>query len=169
MTTPTTLTTTQLMWLCALYGRECPACHGTIINCHHCNGTGRVPLLEGVREPCPNAALWPGRHDGMTHDYAWGKGTLVNEPVCTRCHSLGWTPTEDVWKWLAHAEYYYILEGPWPSKIVNEAIDHRMRKVMGDRIVEDFKRSFFESVEQALRPLAINAAEAQEWVKRNIA
>ncbi len=71
------LTTRQLMAVSALYERE------------YVNGIGethRTLLLKGVREPCICAK--------NALQYCPSKGELWD------CHGLGWTPTEDAWKWL---------------------------------------------------------------------
>ena len=140
------MTTKQLVWLCILYEWWCPDCRGAgaveekayppgqaVTTCSRCHGTGRIPLLEGVREPC-----------GGVDSYG------CDGDNCTACHGLDWIPTEDAWRWLWIAESKDVLA--WSVS----------------RTAEIFKYEFYHALELALRPLAINAAEAQEWVRENI-
>ena len=46
-----------------------------------CNGTGRVPLLPGLRKPCI--------------------GGFNDNGVCDRCQGRGWVPETDGWKVLS--------------------------------------------------------------------
>ncbi len=166
MTTPTTLTTTQLQWLCAMYERECPGPIDPItsifinyrvlvgggVECDVCRAKStvapyfynlkhvRVPLLEGVRTPC----LAGPDCEGTKRN---------NHRGCTVCHGLGWTPTEDAWKWLATAKHF------------TQDFDPQGTKYPGLSLPEKVKAEFFTKAEAALQSLAINAAEAQEWVK----
>ncbi|MBI4029415.1 MAG: hypothetical protein HY376_03550 [Candidatus Blackburnbacteria bacterium] len=60
------------------------------------------------------------------------------------CYALGYTPTEDVWKWIEQCinlDYQFMVSGP---------------------------TQFFESLNDILRPLAVNAADVQEWVEKEI-
>ena len=158
MTTPTTLTTTQLQWLCALYERECKCgCHGYFGQgdngpleplCQEGKCTGRIPLLEGVREPCYHYSdTYPSRN------------TVVQYKLCPFCCGLGWPPTEDAWRWLKASNKAFGLLPPGPSSTVSEVQRYAL---CGD------SGQFFVWLEKALRPLAVNAAEAEKWVRENI-
>ena len=56
-----------------------------------CGGTGKVPLLEGVREKC-RAII--GGHE-------------VN---CEVCQGRGWVPTTDLWKWFEAGQKCFAQE-----------------------------------------------------------
>ncbi len=147
------LTTHQLIWLCAMYGRECPGeyhhltgegkscCLSPITRAPilDCGGTGRLPLLEGVREPC-------------TLEWETASGEPLSYKSCPVCYGLGWIPTEDVWRWFETAETLKL-------SMLN------LLKLKGRT---DITYAFFENLSEALRPLAVNAVEAQEWVERNV-
>ena len=156
MTTPTPLTTTQLQWVDAMYVRTCPryqfgesepSCAS--LHCKGgCGGTGRIPLLEGVREPCYHYSdTYPSRN------------TVVQYKLCPFCCGLGWTPTEDAWRWLKASNKAFGLLPPGPSSTVSEVQRYAL---CGD------SDQFFVWLEKALRPLAVNAAEAEKWVRENI-
>lgn len=139
----TGLTVKQLMWCCARYEQACPylepnqgKCRDDSIGfiCSECGGTSRVPLLPGVREPCPEC-------EGTAKRQIEKDGPIYN---CDVCYALGYTPTEDVWKWIEQCinlDYQFMVSGP---------------------------TQFFESLNDILRPLAVNAADVQEWVEKEI-
>ena len=53
-----------------------------------CLGSGRVPLLEGVREKCDC-------------DYHIGRGGIwVSNAGCPKCRGLGWGPSTDLWAYI---------------------------------------------------------------------
>ena len=156
MTTPTTLTTTQLMWLCAMYEQQClqpvwvgtstgKPLHGTVfVERCECKGTNRIPLLEGVREPCRKI-----------HSVYYRKGLTsgVRSVNCQEAGCLGWTPTEEAWTWL-------VLPGS-----IHFSKKHYKRLAFSALKGES---CFFTALEEPLRPLAINAAEAEQFVKENV-
>ena len=91
----------KLQLALAMAGKECPTCEGTrvvrvcdgggdwqIWNCEVCHGTGKVPLLELVREKCPRCG---------------GYGFLTemggDDILCSSCQGRGWIPSTDPWKW----------------------------------------------------------------------
>ncbi len=129
------MNTHQLMWLCARYERKCQGAHqetdtGFVYPlCFTCKGTGRIPLLEGVREPC----IFHHKPNGDV-SYA-----------CEMTHCLGWTPTEDMWEWFKAARRVFPKEAYQPY-------------------IEQGKDAFFSDLRECLCLLAVNAAEAQDWV-----
>ena len=109
-----------------------------------CNGTGRIPLLEGVREPCRKI------HSVYYRKGLTSGGRSVN---CQEAGCLGWTPTEEAWTWL-------VLPGS-----IHFSKKHYKRLAFSALKGES---CFFTALEEPLRPLAINAAEAEQFVKENV-
>ena len=57
-------------------------------SCSECRGTGRVPLLPGLRKPCSQA---------------WGRPHYSLSPyTCSSCQGRGWVPETDGWKVLSY-------------------------------------------------------------------
>ena len=79
---------------------SCPTCRG--------KGTRRIPLLEGVRETCPNQHMYS---DGQT-------GPEVPHNLKCQCHGLGYRPTENAGAWLraAHAISLTVEFVKYPDK-----------------------------------------------------
>ncbi len=98
-------------------------------------------LLEGVREPCND--IWERMPFAEVAKLPIGA-------LCPTCKCLGRIPTKNTWKWLWAASYYGVSA----------------RSIT--RTVDDFKYEFFCDLEGRLTPLAVNAAEAEKWVKENI-
>ena len=74
--------------LCLAKG-PCPSCGfysnpHVIAKCQTCHGTGKVPLLEGVREKCPS-----------THTEHWN-GDKWQLQDCDRCQGRGWVPSQEL-------------------------------------------------------------------------
>ncbi len=146
----------QLMWLCAKYERKCQGAHqetdtGFVYPlCLTCKGTGRIPLLEGVREPC----------DGNEIGYC-----VAPKFPCV-CRGLGWTPTEDAWKWLEAASSL----GTVRFSRAGEDNPVRRRCQIGTYVEGRpvFNDAFFAALAAELCTLAVNAAEAEKWVRENI-
>ena len=63
-----------------------------ILSCD-CQGTGRVPLLPGVRVGCPGR-LWWHRRPGDRYDTHHGHGAEC-------CRNLGYRPSTDLAAWVA--------------------------------------------------------------------
>ncbi len=74
--------------------KECPECLGyrdpeATRECNVCLGSGKVPLLEGVREKCPTCLghlYWVELPDGGRH-------------LCVDCGRRGWVPSTDPFKY----------------------------------------------------------------------
>ena len=65
-----------------------------------CHGTDKVPLLEGVREKCPNTVVAPPR--GWHHPVNKGVATFeawVCGENCPKCRGRGWMPSQDPLKY----------------------------------------------------------------------
>ena len=112
------LTTKHLMRLCAYYQDK----------------EGK-PLLEGVREPCFVQYVEPGSYIGDT----------AHPLECHGCHGLGWTPAEDVWKWLHN------LCGDCAEYLEEYAVSLLLAAAEGPD-------TFFAVLSFTLRPLAVNIA-----------
>ena len=123
--------------------------------------TDRVPLLPDVRVPCRECSgtgVEMCRHPN---------GTTVN---CWDCHGLGWVPTEEAWKWvevgLKAGIYIRTLrydQGRSRKNYTLVALGH-------ERVpdADSVKEVWLAAICQHLRPLAINAEEAEAWVRENI-
>lgn len=151
---PEPLTVKQLMWLCAKYEREC------LSGLEHDYGScaagcrdGYVPLLKGVREEClVRESYWVEKPTMPFLPISGVKTERHPLSDCYSCHDLGWTPTEDVWKWFqAVHEGVFYLGVPFRLGFYSTPA------------------AFFLDLEVSLRPLAVNAAEAEEWVRENVA
>ncbi len=156
------------MWLCALYERECPCADGDYCQgckeylirdnaghtrtiscldspCSRCDSTGRIPLLEGVREE-------------LGHQHCKAKGFctfgLRHLNPLRNCHGLGWTPVsttfDDAWKW------FEAMRNVFPDEDVYR------------HYIERGKDAFFRDVYECLSHLAVNAAEAEKWVRERL-
>lgn len=101
-----------------------------------------MPLLGGVQEKC---LICPD----CSPQYL----SPASNPfyVDARCYGLRWKPTEDVWKWL-EAVYRNVADKRTP-------IPPKFYHVEG---------AFFADLEASLRPIAVNAAEAEKWTRENI-
>ncbi len=102
----------DLLWELAALEKDCPGCAGqgsypeTVGNndegggsheeclsrCDNCGGTGKVPMFEGVREPCPESVL------GKTYERDYGPHTW-----CKTCKGKHYVPSRDVAPWLVAA------------------------------------------------------------------
>lgn len=171
------LSVMQLQFLCALLERECLCfCHKYPQESLHREGcstacTSRIQLLEGVRGLCINRLL---HISGELSD------------LCLICHGLGWTPTENVVTWWNSAVDSLNLivsiknDGPgWRANFYKN--DYREL----DSVAEGWSDGNFDldsppkwkptqleallkALDTYLRPLAINAAEAEQWVRENV-
>lgn len=135
------MTTHQLMWACASYKDK----------------DGKY-LLEGVRETCTglDGEVTYSCLIDTAHPYP-GVMVAMHRPGC-KCHGLGWTPTEDAWKWLSAV---------W--LLCNKYFNQLWLSTIGLLALES-KDIFFSFLEASLRPLAANAsaAEAEAWVREKI-
>jgi len=198
MTTPTTLTTKQLQRLCARYEDMCPFCHGRgrlrdvfedsesqEAVCSECKGTGRIPLLEGVRESCKSC-----QGDGKGRRPKPGGISLAGafyevEPTedrCLVCHGLGWTPTKNVEKWLRPPKrmmykievdhdgggFVEVFVGTPYASAPDDGEDYITKPARKEFESYDILPALLIVLETVLRPLAVNAAEVEKWVKRNV-
>ena len=102
-----------------------------------------VLLLPGVRVPHPDCAAL----NRLTPEHGCD---MIFKKRDGDCHGLGWTPNEDAWVWL---DTFFALDGRIKVAIL---------RLLADEWKLRFKEAFYAALESALRPLAVNVAEAQK-------
>ncbi|MBU0846878.1 hypothetical protein KKH23_06770 [Patescibacteria group bacterium] len=110
----------RLQLALCLAEKECPECEGDCLItsqdtpfkiCDECNTTGKVPLLEGVREKCPHihyggfgetdscagcGVLWKAKYYKETNTYS---GPNPEHGKGCECQGRGWVPPTDLFKY----------------------------------------------------------------------
>ncbi len=71
----------DLLWELVALEKECPTCGGK--GCDNCYGEGKMPVFEGVREPCPCF-----------------RGNSSSNVNCDTCSGKHYVPPLDLAKWL---------------------------------------------------------------------
>ena len=154
----TNLNTEQAKWVCTLLERECSECGGIRWHpldgednrCDECKGTGRIPLLAGVRTPCNNpytrASCKPpiGTKPEMYP---------ASRPHCNVCHGLGYRPAKEMWKW-------------WDTAMEMFGVGFLRRIDYATEV--SVESSFYAALTEACKPLACNGDEVITWVKGHV-
>ena len=107
-------------------GGEFGSCHDIEVACEACHGSGKVSLLNGVREKCPCIDLYADTKShwedlgGCDRCYFTTRGGdhPGHAADCRTCQGRGWVPTTDPWKWfevmarMGAIEFYH-EDGYW--------------------------------------------------------
>ncbi len=168
----------QNKWWLAMAEKGCPDCiRGARPDtpgypCEDCEGTGRVYLLD-VQEPCETC-----RETGWVLDQLGLPMGKFSNDKCADCHGLGFTPTEGAWKWLEAVWRQLSWSVGFVPTLwvgiprVTCQIQNKEGAKKGAYIAwetwDTVQEAFNAALMEAIKPLMVNAEEAEAWVLKEI-